>query len=199
MVYASGDPEISKIVRMSDSAAEVGISALRRGANLVVDVNMVATALDSRLIDKLGCQLFVAIDHPGAREQAERHALTRSAAGMLLFERRLDGAVVAIGNAPTALLALLDLVSRGRACPALIVGVPVGFVAAAEAKSLLVEGRIPFVTVVGTRGGSPIAAGVLNWLLRLAARWPTESGQRPTSAMSDNAPRGTTWNGRQRT
>jgi cobyrinic acid a,c-diamide synthase len=189
MVYATGDPELAKLTGMSAGAAGTGIAALRRGANIVVDVNMVASGLDAGLVERLESHVFVAIDRPGAREHAERHDLTRSAAGMLLSADQLEGAVVAIGTAPTALLALLDLVSQGRACPALIIGVPVGFVAAAESKALLAEGPIPFITVAGTRGGSPIAAGVLNLLMRLAAQSATDIPQQPTPTMIDNAPR----------
>jgi len=89
---------------------------------------------------------------------------------MLLLEAHSSGAVVAIGNAPTALLAVLELVGAGRITPALVVGMPVGFVAAAESKELLQRQDVPYVTVTGTRGGSALAAATLNLLLGWAAR-----------------------------
>ena len=91
---------------------------------------------------------------------------------MLALGERLDGAVVAIGNAPTALLALLDLVAAGVARPAAVIGVPVGFVAAAESKEALLASDLPCVVVRGTRGGSPLAAAAVNLLLRLALAGP---------------------------
>jgi precorrin-8X/cobalt-precorrin-8 methylmutase len=89
---------------------------------------------------------------------------------MLALADKLDGALVVVGNAPTALLALLDLVDAGRCRPALVIGTPVGLVAASEAKAELIQRDVPYLTVLGPRGGSAIAAAALNGLLRLAAR-----------------------------
>jgi precorrin-8X/cobalt-precorrin-8 methylmutase len=169
LVYASGDPSLADRVRLSPGALERGVAALRAAAPIVVDVQMVAAGVTPALRGQLGCPLLCAARQERAAEAARAGAITRTAAGLLLLGDRLDGAVVAIGNAPTALLALLDLVDQGRAAPALVVGMPVGFVAAAESKELLRARAVPFVTVVGTRGGSPLAAATLNLLLGWAA------------------------------
>ncbi len=169
LIYASGDLELADLVRVSPSAPEAGVRALRAGATIVCDVQMVAAGLNRPLRHRLGCPLLCATCQAGAVERARAEGITRTAAGLLLLAERLDGAVVAIGNAPTALLALLDLVDAGRAAPALVVGMPVSFVAASEAKQLLQERAVPFVTVVGTRGGSPLAVATVNLLLTWAA------------------------------
>ncbi|MFH1485915.1 MAG: precorrin-8X methylmutase, partial [Chloroflexota bacterium] len=116
---------------------------------------------------------------PAVLELARTQHVTRSAAAMSYLSPLVPGAVVAIGNAPTALAALLDSLGKGLSPPALIVGTPVGFVGAAEAKAKLMERDIPHVTVEGTRGGSAIAASVVNALLRLAAEKGGVAGQRP--------------------
>jgi precorrin-8X/cobalt-precorrin-8 methylmutase len=117
---------------------------------------------------RLGCQVLVAIDQPQAAVLAKAKHITRAAAGLRALLPRLAGSVVAIGNAPTALLALLDGLDAGAAPPALIVGLPVGMVAAAESKAELLARDVPYVTLLGTRGGSPLAAAAVNALTALA-------------------------------
>ncbi|MDP8922235.1 MAG: cobyrinate a,c-diamide synthase [Chloroflexota bacterium] len=169
LVYAAGDSALIPDVRWTDGAIGAAVQALRHGRPLFVDVRMVAAGLDRRTLDRLGSEPVVAIDALGAVELAAREAITRSAAGILSLGPRLDGAVVAVGNAPTALLALLDLAKSGVARPAVILGFPVGFVAAAESKDELVGSGLPHVTVLGTRGGSSLATAAVNFLARLAA------------------------------
>ncbi len=184
LVYASGDHAIAQLVRISTGAVQAGVDALRRGSLVVVDVNMVAVGLDSRRLTRLGIgkRVVVAVTVPGAAELARSWRITRSAAGMLLSADALDGAVVAVGNAPTALLAVLDLVNQGRARPALIVGLPVGFVAAAEAKAALEGGATPFITIAGPRGGSGLAVALLNLLLSHSTGAPLSLGVRVAGA-----------------
>ena len=169
MLYAIGDPELVDRLRVPAPAVAAGVAALRAGADVVVDVRMVAAALDHDLLDQLGCGLRCGLDVEGAAALARERRSTRLAAAFELLAPSLDGAVVAIGNAPTALLALLDAVDEGLARPALVVGTPVGLVAAAEAKQELGQRELPSILVSGTRGGSPLAAAATNALLRLAA------------------------------
>jgi precorrin-8X/cobalt-precorrin-8 methylmutase len=169
MLYAVGDPPLFEALRVPSAAVAAGVVALQGGCPVVVDVRMVAAALDRRLLERLGCELICAIDQPSATELARQRGITRSAAAFELLAERLQGAVVAIGNAPTALLALLDAVDAGQTGPALVIGTPVGLVAAAESKNELLCRAVPSISVVGTRGGSPLAAAALNALLRLAS------------------------------
>lgn len=144
---------------------------MRSGCPIVADVVMVAAGINRRLAAALGCEVLCAISEPGVAESAQRDGIPRSAAAMRSLSSKLPGAVVAIGNAPTALFALLEAVDAGLPAPALVVGTPVGFVGAAESKLELVrrgEAGLPYVTVEGTRGGSALAAAAVNALLRLA-------------------------------
>lgn len=168
IVYAAGDLGLAEEIRFSSGAVAAGIAALRSGRAVVADVRMVAAGLDRARLDALGCPLVCAIEAPEAASRARVSRLPRSVEAIRLLAASFNGAIAVIGNAPTALLALLDLVDVGAVRPALIIGMPVGFVAAAESKQALVERDIPYVTVVGTRGGSPLAAASLNALARLA-------------------------------
>ena len=170
LAYAGGDLSLIEKVSMSDDAVEAAVASLGQGASIAVDVGMVAAALTKDRLQALRCQLHVAVGVEGAAELAQSERITRTAAGVLLLGERLDGAVVAIGNAPTALLALLDLVAAGVAHPAVAIGMPVGFVAAAESKAALATSHVPYVLIHGTRGGSALAAAALNHCLRLASR-----------------------------
>ena len=168
LVYAAGDPDLAPRVAVRAGAIDAAVRALRAGAGLIVDVGMVAAGLSQVDLAALRVELWVAIKAAGVATIAAEHGITRSAAGMLALADRLDGAVVAVGNAPTALLAVLDLVAQAGARPAAVIGVPVGFVAAEESKELLLESGLPCIVVRGTRGGSALAAATVNHLLRLA-------------------------------
>ena len=117
LVYAAGDPDLAERVSLVGDPIPAAIEALAGGANLVVDVGMVAAGLSPTLLSRLGIEVHVAIRADGVAALAEQHGITRSAAGILALADRLDGAVVAIGNAPTALLALLDLCAAGKDSP----------------------------------------------------------------------------------
>ncbi len=168
IVYAAGDLPLAESIRFQGEPVAAAITALRAGCPVVVDVRMVAAALDRTRLQRLGNELVCAIELPGVVELARAQGVTRAIAGIRLAGPRLNGAVVAIGNAPTALLALLDLVDAGAVRPACVVGVPVGFVAAAESKAELLRRELPAIMISGTRGGSPLAGAAVNALLRLA-------------------------------
>ena len=188
MLYATGDPGLASQIRIHPNAVSHGLAALRAGCTIVTDVRMVAAAVERERLAGVGSEVVCAIDEPETEQLARDRRLTRAAAAIEVSAGeslgdagrrgqargpaptggRLDGAVVVIGNAPTALLALLDAVDQDRARPALIIGTPVGLVAASEAKEELIERPIPYVTVLGTRGGSAIAAAALNALIRMA-------------------------------
>lgn len=158
MVYAAGDLALAGMARVHPDAVEAGLEAIRAGAAIVCDVRMVAAGLRP-----YQGEVHVAVQVPVSDE-----GLTRAAAGIRALAGELDNGIAVIGNAPTALLALLDLVDQGACQPALIVATPVGFVAAAESKQALVERGLPYVTVEGSRGGSAVAAAAMNALLILA-------------------------------
>ena len=167
IVRAEGDPEIARAVRFSPSAVDRGIAALQAGAEVVTDVRMVEAGISKALLKSRRVCVRCEIDSPQVAARVQREGVTRSAAAMRDLAPYLDGAVVAVGNAPTALLALLDLVDQHGASLALIIGMPVGFVACAESKEELLRRSIPYITIRGRRGGSSAAAATVNALLAL--------------------------------
>ena len=173
IVRAEGDPQISEAVRFSPGASEAGVKALQSGARILTDVRMVEVGISKALLARQGVATDCRIDTPEVAERAKREQTTRSVSAIRELAPLMEGSVVAIGNAPTALLALLDLVAEGSARPALVIGMPVGFVACAESKEELQRSNLPFITVQGRRGGSSAAAATVNALLILAARTMT--------------------------
>jgi precorrin-8X/cobalt-precorrin-8 methylmutase len=179
VVYAAGDLALIDAVRIHPHAVDRAVEALAARRAVVLDVAMVAAGVTGGPLARLGCPLHVAVAAPEAAERARERCTTRAAAGMAALAPLWAGGVVAVGNAPTALLALLDLVDAGALPPAMVIGTPVGFVAAAESKDELTRRAIPYVTVLGTRGGSALAAAALNALGRLAldaSRLPSAPG-----------------------
>ncbi|MGE5442902.1 MAG: precorrin-8X methylmutase [Bacteroidota bacterium] len=165
LIHAAGDPEIVADLAWAEDAVAAGRRALAGGAPILVDAHMLAAGvIRARLPadNAVVCTLAEA----GLAEAAQAIGNTRSAAAVDRWLDRLDGAVVAIGNAPTALFRLLELLDGGAPRPAVILGFPVGFVGAAEAKEALIAHplRVPFVTLRGRRGGSAIAAAAVNAL-----------------------------------
>lgn len=173
IVRAEGDPLISLDVRMSPGAVQTGIAALKDHADVVTDVRMVEYGISKALLHSRGINTLCRIDTPETAARAQREGTTRSIAAIRELAPHLNGALVAIGNAPTALLALLDLVHERAVSPSLIIGMPVGFVACAESKEELTQGPTPYITVTGRRGGSSAAAATVNALLSLMTESPS--------------------------
>lgn len=170
IVHASGDPEIANLVCFGHDAVLKGVQATREGCQIFTDVKMAASGIRSRETQKFGCRVESIISAPGVDILAREEGITRSAAAMRLFAPKLTGAIIVIGNAPTALLALNEMIDSGGVCPALVIGMPVGFVEAAESKAELMQRDIPYISIKGTRGGSGIAAAAVNALLIMADR-----------------------------
>ena len=168
IVHASGDSRVAPLIKFSPSAISSGLSAMARGSPIFTDVQMVAAGINRHLAEACQCSISCAMDETRERKQATELNITRVAAAMRHLGKRLNGAIVAIGNAPTALLALLDLIDHKEIRPALVVGMPVGFVQAKESKDELMKRNVPHITVVGTRGGSAMAVATINALLRIA-------------------------------
>lgn len=165
-IHASGDVEYAQLVRTSAGAVQKGIEALNRGAHIYCDVEMVRTGINKKALALHDSEVHCLISDPKVAELAKELGVTRSIAAMRTFGKELDGNIVAIGNAPTALYEVLRLALEEDVKPALIIGIPVGFVGAAESKDYLAEvSPVPYITVKGNKGGSPIAASVVNALL----------------------------------
>ena len=166
IVHACGMPDVVGDLAFSENAGAIGRAALLSGARVICDVRMVVCGLMTARL-RARSEVYVALDQPGASDLAAVSGQTRTASGLQLLSHRLAGSIVVIGNAPSALFRLLELVAAGAARPALVLGFPVGFVGAAESKAALAENDLflPFVTLHGRRGGSAIAAAALNALI----------------------------------
>ena len=168
MIHAAGDVEYAPIIRLHPEAIQAAKKALQSGCNIYTDVEMVRTGINKRKLESFGSRVFCRVADTEIRELAEREGITRSMAAMRSFGKELNGAIAAIGNAPTALFEVLRLVREEGIRPAVIVGIPVGFVGAADSKKELEQnGIVPYVTVEGTKGGSPIAVAVINAVMYL--------------------------------
>lgn len=171
-IHALGDTAILPDLRLDAAALERGVAALRAGRPVFTDTRMAAAGLPARRMDPLGVEVTPLMALSGVAGQARARGVTRAAAGIRMISDRLAGAIMVIGNAPTALLALLEaLEGRTPATgPALIVGMPVGFVNAAQSKELLAQSPWPHFTLLGRKGGSAAAAACVNALAELALR-----------------------------
>ena len=167
LIHSCGMTDITKDLEASPDAVKIGRNALAGGAAILCDSQMVANGITKARLPKNN-PIICTLNHPEVTELARQINNTRSAAALELWRPRLAGAVVAIGNAPTALFRLLELLDQNVDKPALILGFPVGFVGAAESKlELATNSRgVPFITLHGRRGGSAIAAAAVNALAK---------------------------------
>lgn len=164
LVHATGDPTIIKTLAASPGAVAAAVAALARGATILVDAEMVAAGITRRFLSP-ATNILCRLNDAAVPGLATAGATTRSAAAVDLWGEDLDGAVVAIGNAPTALFRLLELLEDGAPAPACVLGFPVGFVGAAESKAaLMAQDRVPWIALGGRRGGSALAAAAVNVL-----------------------------------
>ncbi len=164
VIHACGMVEIADDIVFSSGAAEAGIAALAAGAPVLCDASMVADGV-TRARLPAGNDVVCTLRDPRVPALAEQLGTTRTAAALELWRERLGGAVVAIGNAPTALFRLLEMIDAGAPKPALIVGIPVGFVGAAESKeALAARTDLASIIVRGRRGGSAMTAAAVNAL-----------------------------------
>lgn len=170
VIHATADFELKDLVRFHPDAIRAGIAALRGGCPVVVDVKMIAAGLNEARLAAYGCAVHSFISDDDVIATARERQSTRAIEAMAKAHRLglLDGAVVAIGNAPTALLEVARLIRDAGARPALVLGVPVGFVSAAESKDLTLALDVPHIVVRGRKGGSPIAVAMIHALLLLS-------------------------------
>jgi precorrin-8X/cobalt-precorrin-8 methylmutase len=164
IIHACGMVEIAADLVFSNDAVLQGRRALQQGAPIFCDSKMVAHGVTRGRLPSHN-EVICTLDDPATAGLAAKIGATRSAAALELWRDRLDGAIVAIGNAPTALFHLLDMLDGVAARPACIIGMPVGFIGAAESKeALILEAPAPFITVRGRKGGSAMTAAALNAL-----------------------------------
>jgi precorrin-8X/cobalt-precorrin-8 methylmutase len=165
MIHACGMTDLPQYVGASPGATGIGVRAIRDGATILCDANMVANGVTRSRLPSNNEVLCTLVD-PRTADLAKKLETTRSAAALELWREKLGDSVVVIGNAPTALFRLLEMLEEPSPRPALIIGMPVGFVGAAESKAALMANlmNLPYLTIQGRRGGSAIAAAAVNAL-----------------------------------
>lgn len=173
LIHACGMPDIVDDIAFSEDVTDAATAALQRGKTVLCDCEMVASGITRRFLPD-GCDVIVTLNDQRTASLAKSIGTTRSAAAVELWDDHLEGAVVAVGNAPTALFHLLEKIAAGGPRPAAILGFSVGFIGAAESKAALANFKsetgisVPFITLQGTRGGSAIASAAVNAFAILA-------------------------------
>jgi precorrin-8X/cobalt-precorrin-8 methylmutase len=168
MIHTSADFDYLRTVRFHPRAIDAGIAAIRAGKSVITDTHMARVGVRKARIEGFGGSVACLIDDPDVVRLAAENGTTRARTAVNAAMRLVEGGIYVVGNAPTALLRLVELIREKKANPALIVGLPVGFVNAAESKAALIEIDHPYISNLGRKGGSNVAAGVINALAILA-------------------------------
>ncbi|MFH1003730.1 MAG: precorrin-8X methylmutase [Chloroflexota bacterium] len=168
LVHTAGDRHLAPLVRFHPVAIRVALAAIRLGRPVFTDVKMAAAGINHRLAAQFGSPVYCALEEAGPAGTAADEGSTRTAAAFRRLAGRLNESIIAIGNSPTALLALVEMIRQKKVAPAVVIGMPVGFVQAAESKEALMALDVPYISIAGTRGGSALAAATVNALLGLA-------------------------------
>lgn len=171
VIHASADFDLGRSVVFHPRAVEAGVAAIAAGVPLFADVQMIQAGISKPRIEKFGGEVLVHISDPDVMKEAKALNTTRAIMAMRKAVQAAPNGIFVIGNAPTALLELIRLIQTGEAKPSLVIGVPVGFVSAAESKeelAKLIDGEVPFITNVGRKGGSPVAVAMVNALSLMA-------------------------------
>ncbi|BBO72228.1 precorrin-8X methylmutase [Desulfosarcina alkanivorans] len=168
VIHTSADFEWQGMIRLHPEAIASGVAAIRSGCAIITDTNMARVGIRQRDLTRFGGAVACYMADERVAETAAREGITRAKAAVDVALPALAGGIYVVGNAPTALLRLIEHMEAGRVRPALVVGLPVGFVNAAESKALLLGCDVPHITNVGRKGGSNVAAAVVNALIVMA-------------------------------
>ena len=169
MIHTSADFEYGHLVRFHPNAIQAGLDAIRGGKKIITDTNMARVGIRKKELDRFGAFTICFMNDPGIHRQAKASGNTRARVAVDMALEDMQDGIYVVGNAPTALMRLIELVEAQKARPALIIGLPVGFVNAAESKAALMELDCPYITNVGRKGGSNVAASVVNALAIMAS------------------------------
>lgn len=168
MIHTSADFEYIESVRFHPDAVDAGVKAIRSGKNIVTDTTMALSGVRKKSIENFGGRVICYMADPHIGKKAGETGSTRARLAVDAAAADMEGGIYVVGNAPTALLRLLELVRERKVNPALVIGFPVGFVNAAESKAELLASEIPYITNEGRKGGSNIAASIVNALIIIA-------------------------------
>jgi len=168
MIHTSADFELMQTVRFHPDSIQRGISAIQQGKTIVTDTQMARAGIRTKDLSTFGVSVDCYMTDPDVEKIARDQGITRAQAAVDAAISRMEGGIYAVGNAPTALLRLIELIEQKQAKPALVIGLPVGFVNASESKAALIELDYPFISNTGRKGGSTLATAVVNALIQMA-------------------------------
>ncbi|MBO7404702.1 MAG: precorrin-8X methylmutase [Clostridia bacterium] len=165
VIHATADFDYAENLAFSDGAVARALDALRRGCAIVTDTQMAKSGINRTAAAKLGCEISCFMSDPDVAEEAKARGCTRAQVSMEKAARIPGPVIFAVGNAPTALLTLRNLIDRDEIRPELVIGVPVGFVNILEAKDAILTSSVPYIVAKGRKGGSNVAAAIVNALM----------------------------------
>ncbi len=166
MIHASADFELLSLVRFHKDAVSSGIEALKRGCFIFTDTRMALSGIRKEKLKRLGCKIRCFLGKKEVKKMASEKGLPRSYVAVDFSVPYINGGIYVIGNSPTALIRVVELVEKGICLPSLIIGMPVGFVNVSQAKEMLVnQNKVPYITVIGRKGGTALAVAAINQLI----------------------------------
>ena len=169
MIHTSADFEYRDTVRFHPDAVKAGLEAIRNGKKIITDTNMARVGIRKKELDRFGASTECYMNDPMIHHNAKAGGVTRAKVAVDMAVENMQDGIYVVGNAPTALMRLVELIKEREAQPALVIGLPVGFVNAAESKAALMELDHPYISNIGRKGGSNVAASVVNALAIMAA------------------------------
>lgn len=165
VIHTTADFEYADTLEISEGAVEKGIEAIKAGCNIVTDTKMAASGINKKSLGRFGGQVVCYMDDSGVADDAKARNVTRASVCMEKASGDTNNRIFAVGNAPTALIRLYELIKEGKVSPALVIGVPVGFVNVVESKELFKKAGVPYIIANGRKGGSNVAAAIVNAIL----------------------------------
>lgn len=168
VIHATTELDYAKDLLFHPQAAKAGLAAIKNGKNIICDVSMVKAGINKKSLAAFGGRVICSINDKDVGDKAGKLGIAKAIVAMRKASCFMKAAIIVVGNAPTALFEICDLVRKGKIKPALIIGVPVGFVGAVESKKYLTSLTIPYITNRSRRGGSSVAAAITNAMLKLA-------------------------------
>lgn len=165
VIHTTADFDYAVNLAFSEGAVEKALEALRSGCDIVTDTQMAKSGINKAAAEKLGCAVYCFMSDPDVAAEAKERGCTRAKVSMEKAARVAGSGIFAIGNAPTALIMLREMIEEGRISPKLVVGVPVGFVNVVESKEEIMRAGVPYIVARGRKGGSTVAAAIINALM----------------------------------
>ena len=165
VIHASADFDYAKNLVFSKDAVKIALNALKNGCDIVTDTNMAKAGINKKILSSLGGEVHCFMSDQDVIDEAKERGVTRASISMEKASKLNKDVIIVIGNAPTALIELIKLIDEKKIKPLLVVGVPVGFVNVIESKELLMQAPVPYIVAKGRKGGSNIAAAIINALI----------------------------------